>query len=84
MKLLTPAQAGALFDPPLSAYRVTKLMDLGVLRSVLVGKGAKRFRRTTEEWVRGQTAGRTAHGAGGSCGAVRKSPVIGLEYLRTS
>lgn len=82
MKLLTPGQAGELFDPPLSEYRVTALMDAGAIRSVQVGRRGKKFRRTTAEWVaefkaRGQTVGndvRSGPERPGPC------PVVGLQY----
>jgi len=82
VKLLTPEQAGLLFDPPLSEYRVTGLLDAGAIRSVQVGRRGKKFRRTTAEWVaefqhRGQTVGNNVQSAPER---PRASPVIGLQF----
>lgn len=77
--VLTPDEAGAMLG--LSPFRVTRLMDLGHLRSVEVGTGRKRHRRTSAAWVeafrRGQTVGSALRSGPES---TRASPVRGLEY----
>ncbi len=83
MKLMTPAEAGELLG--LSMYHVAHLMDRGVLKSVVVGRGGtKKHRRTSADWVdefrRGQTVGNADHQSATRSKADGKCPVIGLQF----